>query len=399
MIFTKFLSRASLALTLMILPFIELAAFECLEGNCENGRGKAALTVTHPDLESSEYDGEWRNGKYHGEGKYTWWLVDGRNQEYKGGWQDGEMHGRGRIWFANETRREGWWDEGKYLGKNVCWKGDCSDGKGVYLSYFLGKYEGEFKNGRKHGFGTHIQINNWKYVGEWKDDCFNGQGSYTDNLGGKYDGEWLNCKKHGRGELVHPDDRVESGVWENDLLVLTQVEIELETQGVEYRKSECTSYGFQPGTDGHSNCVMKIALSEKNRIKDKRIEEAAALEKAESDARWAAYRERSLAPAKRQRAAALAALDAEANAAFDAAAKESRKQRQAQALIGLGSAISSGGMPSRSSTPPPTAPVSSGRYKTCSYRVAGEIVPMTVSRAETCSATKLIGGQTGYLVR
>ncbi|MDA9905466.1 hypothetical protein N9D75_01140, partial [Pseudomonadales bacterium] len=119
---------------------------------------------------------------------------------------------------------------------------------------------------------------------------------------------------------------------------------------------------------------------------------------AESDARWAAYRERSLAPAKRQRAAALAALDAEANAAFDAAAKESRKQRQAQALIGLGSAISSGGMPSRSSTPP-TAPVSSGRYKTCSYRVAGEIVPMTVSRAEACSATKLIGGQTGYLAR
>ena len=139
------------------------------------------------------------------------------------------------------------------------------------------------------------------------------------------------------------------------------------------RKESCTTYGFTPGTDGHSKCVMELAIaadaSEKQRITNA------------------------------NRAAALAIQAAAANAASEAAAEDARKQRQAQALINLGSSISSGGAPYRSSTSSPTAPPSSGRYKTCSYRVAGDIVPMTVSRAEACSATKLIGGQTGYLAR
>jgi hypothetical protein len=138
------------------------------------------------------------------------------------------------------------------------------------------------------------------------------------------------------------------------------------------RKESCTTYGFTPGTDGHSKCVMELAIaadaSEKQRISNA------------------------------NRAAALAIQAAAANATSEAA-EDARKQRRAQALINLGSSISSDGAPYRSSTPSPTAPVSSGRYKTCSYRVAGEIVTMTVSRAEACSATKLIGGQTGYLVR
>ena len=144
-------------------------------------------------------------------------------------------------------------------------------------------------------------------------------------------------------------------------------------QILQRRKEDCTSYGFTPGTDGHAKCVMELAIaadaSEKQRISNA------------------------------NRAAALAIQAAAANAASEAAAEDARTQRQAQALINLGSSISSGGAPYRTSTSSPTAPVSSGRYKTCSYRVAGEIVPVTVGRAELCSATKLIGGQTGYLVR
>lgn len=139
------------------------------------------------------------------------------------------------------------------------------------------------------------------------------------------------------------------------------------------RKSKCSSYGFTAGTDGHAKCVMELAIaaeaSERQRLADA------------------------------ARAAAIASQAAAANAASEAVADEARRQRQAQALIGLGAAISSGGASPSSSASSPIAPLSSGRYKTCRYRVGGEIVSSTVGRAELCPATRSIGGQTGYLVR
>ena len=138
-------------------------------------------------------------------------------------------------------------------------------------------------------------------------------------------------------------------------------------------KENCTSYGFTPNTNEHATCVMELAIAA-DANEQQRISSAA-------------------------RAAAIASQAAAANAASEAAADEARRQRQAQALIGLGSAISSGGTSPSSSSPSPKAPLSSGRYKTCRYRVGGEIVSSTVGRAELCPATRSIGGQTGYLVR
>ena len=139
------------------------------------------------------------------------------------------------------------------------------------------------------------------------------------------------------------------------------------------RKSKCSSYGFTAGTDGHANCVMELAIAAE-----------------------AGERQR-LADAAR--AAAIASQAAAASAASAAAADEARRQRQAQALIDLGAAISSGGTSPSSSASSPIAPLSSGRYKTCRYRIGGEIVSSTVGRAELCPATRSIGGRTGYLVR
>ena len=144
-------------------------------------------------------------------------------------------------------------------------------------------------------------------------------------------------------------------------------------QETQKRKSSCTEYGFTAGTDAHATCVMELAIAAEAN-EQQRIADAA-------------------------RAAAIASQAAVSNAASEAAADEARRQRQAQALIGLGAAISSGGASPSSSASSPIAPLSSGRYKTCRYRVSGEIVSSTVGRAELCSATRSIGGQTGYLVR
>jgi len=105
----------------------------CILGDCENGQG----TYTWQDP-FEEYEGEWKDGDYNGQGTYTYASGD------------------------------------KYVGQ---WKNDKYDGQGTY-TYGKGEWEGD------------------KYVGEYKDDLRNGQGTYTMADGTVYKGLWEN------GELL-----------------------------------------------------------------------------------------------------------------------------------------------------------------------------------------------------
>ncbi len=142
---------------------------------------------------------------------------------------------------------------------------------------------------------------------------------------------------------------------------------------IEQRKANCSAYGFTPNTDGHAKCVMELSLAAEE-AEQQKIDDIA-------------------------RASAMASQAAASRAAVEAATDEARRQRQAQALINLGSVISSGGASPSPSSSVLTKPSSSGLYKTCSYRVSGEIVPMTFGRAELCPTTRLIGGHLGVLIR
>jgi hypothetical protein len=72
------------------------------------------------------------------------------------------------------------------------------NGQGTYTTAD-GKYDGDFKDGKKHGQGTVTFADGGKYVGDFKDDKYNGQGTYTWANGEKYVGEWKNGKHHGQG--------------------------------------------------------------------------------------------------------------------------------------------------------------------------------------------------------
>lgn len=56
---------------------------------------------------------------------------------------------------------------------NQCLSGDCINGTGV-LSYGpkVGKYDGEFKGGKRDGFGTMYYADGRKWEGQWKKDAF-----------------------------------------------------------------------------------------------------------------------------------------------------------------------------------------------------------------------------------
>ena len=63
-------------------------------------------------------------------------------------------------------------------------------------------YEGELKDNKRQGKGTHIWDNGDKYEGEWFDDQKHGQGTSTWSDGDKYEGEWFEGKKEGKGKFT-----------------------------------------------------------------------------------------------------------------------------------------------------------------------------------------------------
>jgi len=61
------------------------------------------------------------------------------------------------------------------------------------------KFEGQIKDGKRHGQGTFHSADGDKYIGEYKDDKMHGQGTYHFADGDKYIGEWKDGKEHGQG--------------------------------------------------------------------------------------------------------------------------------------------------------------------------------------------------------
>jgi hypothetical protein len=167
--------------------------------NCEgtvsfgNGGGKRA---------GNNYVGEWKDGKLHGQGTYT--FADGN--KYVGEWKDGKFHGQGTYTYANGA---------KHVGE---FRDDQPHGQGTYTYADGAKHVGEFRDGKGHGQGTFTHANGNKYVGEYRDDQFHGQGTYTFANGAKHVGEFRDGKPHGQGTYTYADGRKKAGVYENGKL-------------------------------------------------------------------------------------------------------------------------------------------------------------------------------------
>ena len=103
------------------------------------------------------------------------------------------------------------------VGFAECIKGDCNNGQGTY-TWESGEYVGEWKDGKRHGQGTHtVYILGSKYAGEWKDGLQHGQGTYSYPDGNKYVGEWKDGKWHGQGTATYANGDKYVGGWKNGL--------------------------------------------------------------------------------------------------------------------------------------------------------------------------------------
>lgn len=172
-----------------------------------------------------KYEGEFKNGKFDGQG--TFFFISG--EKYIGEWKNGLQEGYG-IFTSSDGKFSfnGEWEKGKRVmgitkysdgrivseilvnDKKINWrfKRDVSDGETTYIyPNSEDKYVGDFKNGFEHGKGTFITSdNNEKYIGEFKYGFRHGKGSFalykSDNHLPYlfYDGEWKYDQKNGHGE-------------------------------------------------------------------------------------------------------------------------------------------------------------------------------------------------------
>ena len=103
---------------------------------------------------------------------------------YDGEWKTGKYEGQGTIQYSDGT---------KYVGK---WKEGLPNGQGTLTDSNGNKYVGEFIDGKRHGQGIYTMSDGSKYAGQWEDSIPNGEGTYT-YADGKIDkGIWK------KGELI-----------------------------------------------------------------------------------------------------------------------------------------------------------------------------------------------------
>ncbi len=116
-----------------------------------------------------------------------WRLPDG--SVYQGEFKDGLFHGRGILRWENGAVYEGEFRNGLAHGH-----GRLTGAEGSVL-------EGEFRNGLAHGLGRYTGPTGDAYVGEFRQDLFWGRGTYTDRDGTIFKGEFRRGMAHGTGQI------------------------------------------------------------------------------------------------------------------------------------------------------------------------------------------------------
>ncbi len=159
--------------------------------------------------DSAVYEGDYKDGKFHGDGKLTW-----RNGDvYIGEFENGLMHGDGTLSTATGDSYEGEYVDGLWEGQGHVrykaggeYKGEFKagefNGQGIFTSYDGVIYEGEFRDSRQHGKGKVTYKTGNTYEGDIENWILEGNGVYmTVNDGVIYSGQFVKGSQEGKGEI------------------------------------------------------------------------------------------------------------------------------------------------------------------------------------------------------
>ncbi|XP_069112130.1 MORN repeat-containing protein 1-like isoform X5 [Argopecten irradians] len=229
-------------------------------------KGGTGLGVYTYENKYFRYEGQWKNGKKHGQGKLQ--MQDG--SYYEGTFCDGEINGHGFRYFSTSgCKYTGQFHKGELhgTGKMIYTDGSIYDGQwyrnrkhgyGVMRSSDSAVYEGAYQSNLRHGEGlmlySSVRVdgvsNGDKYAGQWENDRRYGEGELTSVNGTVYTGQFIDNLFHGTGLLKHISGYYYNGEWEfgQPVKFATKLVIKLEEspciirQGVPFSvRVECQS--------------------------------------------------------------------------------------------------------------------------------------------------------------
>ncbi|XP_045659426.1 MORN repeat-containing protein 1 isoform X3 [Ursus americanus] len=144
------------------------------------------------------YEGEWKGGKKHGQGKLL--FKDG--SYYEGEFVDGEITGEGcRLWASSGNT---------YSGQFVLGE---PQGRGVMKYKAGGHYEGELSHGLREGHGRLVDRDGQAYWGSFHNNQRHGRGHMVFRNGDKYEGDWVRDQRQGHGVLCRADGSTYESTW------------------------------------------------------------------------------------------------------------------------------------------------------------------------------------------
>jgi len=170
--------------------------------------GNSESSTPQTVREKNIYQGEKNEANEpHGHGVLLYASDDSRSREsYTGQWMNGKRHGQGKLVWVNQAVYEG------------DWKNDKLDGYGKLVWTSGMKYSGEWKDNKFHGCGTLTYKNGKKYEGSWRNNKFHGIGMLTyapqdTRKRISYTGEWKQGKRDGLGKMEWRNSAEYQGEW------------------------------------------------------------------------------------------------------------------------------------------------------------------------------------------
>ena len=115
------------------------------------------------------YNGDWKNGQLHGEGRYRFGAGEG--EEYRGIYHQNEAHGEGISTYRCGATYQGQWKRSLFEGTGKLTL--CEDKM---------SYEGSFDGGRREGKGRMVLPSGWTYEGQYLNGKPHGRGIITSKL-------------------------------------------------------------------------------------------------------------------------------------------------------------------------------------------------------------------------
>uniref|UniRef100_A0A672P9X5 Alsin Rho guanine nucleotide exchange factor ALS2 n=1 Tax=Sinocyclocheilus grahami TaxID=75366 RepID=A0A672P9X5_SINGR len=179
------------------------------EGRWVSGKPNGRGVVKWPD--ERMYTGTFKNGLEDGFGDY---VVPNKNlnicDHYQGQWKDGKMHGFGTFRYASGEIYEGSFQDNMRHGHGMLRSGKLNS---TSPSVFIGQWQYD----KKSGYGVFDDITRGeKYMGMWLDDQRQGNAVVVTQFGLYYEGAFSNNKMMGNGVLLSEDDTTFEGEFSED---------------------------------------------------------------------------------------------------------------------------------------------------------------------------------------